>query len=167
MIDVCKLLGLGSEETLSGDFRRHAASALMHPVTLAALCVLLLNDLLFKVLWPGAWVPGKLSDLAWMMFAPPVLAYILSFATLGSLQAQRAAFLTAYMGLPLLYAAFNTFESVHDAVLGIVGLFGGTALVPPWTPQTRLSFPLQWPPHSGYGSGHPCRRRAYALALRF
>ena len=142
MINVCKLLGLGSEETLSGDFRQHAASALMHPVTLAALCVLLLNDLLFKVLWPGAWVPGKLSDLAWMMFAPPVLAYILSFATLGSLQAQRAAFLTAYMGLPLLYAAFNTFESVHDAVLGILGLFGGDGSRSPLDPTDSLVIPF-------------------------
>ena len=110
--------------TLTIEFRRRAASALMHPATLAALAVLLANDLLFKALWPGAWIPGKLSDLAWMMFAPPALAYIISFATAGSLQAQRAAFAAAYAGLPLLYAAFNTFEPVHDAILRGLGLLG-------------------------------------------
>ena len=109
----------------SAGFRQRCASALMHPVTLAALAVLLVNDLLFKALWPGAWVPGKLSDLAWMIFAPPVLAFVLSFATLGSPKAQRTAFVTAYAGLPLLYVAFNTFQPVHDAILFVLGLIGG------------------------------------------
>ena len=109
----------------SASFRRRCASALMHPVTLGALGVLLANDLVFKALWPGAWVPRKLSDFAWMMFAPPVLAYVLSFVTPGSLQAQRAAFVTAYAGLPLLYVAFNTFEPVHDVVLHVLGWVGG------------------------------------------
>ena len=109
----------------SASFRQRCASALMHPVTLVALAVLLVNDLLFKALWPGAWVPGKLSDLAWMVFAPPVLAYILSFATTGRAKGQRAAFVAAYAGLPLLYVAFNTFAPVHDAILLVLGLFGG------------------------------------------
>ena len=53
---------LRMDRTLPGDFRRQAASALMHPVTLGALGVLLVNrPRYFKALWPGAWVPGKLS----------------------------------------------------------------------------------------------------------
>ena len=121
------------------EFRRQAASALMHPVTLAALAVLHVNDLLFKDLWPGAWIPGKLSDLAWMMFAPPALAYIISFATAGSLQARRAAFAAAYAGLPLLYVAFNTFEPVHDAILRGLGLLGGDGPRSPPAPTNRSS----------------------------
>ncbi len=58
-----------------GDFRRLAESALTHPVTIVALGVLLLNDLLLKALWPGSWFTGKLSDLAWLVFALPLLAW--------------------------------------------------------------------------------------------
>ena len=114
----------------------------MHPVTLAALGVLLVNDLLLKALWPGAWVPGKLSDLAWMMFAPPVLAYVLSFATLGRLQAQRAAFVTAFAGLPLFYVAFNTFQPVHDVVLHVLGFIGGDGPRSPLDPTDSLVIPV-------------------------
>ena len=114
----------------------------MHPVTLGALGALLMNDLLFKALWPGAWIPGKLSDLAWMMFAPPVLAYILSFATLGLAQGQRAAFATAYAGLPLLYTAFNTFQPVHDAMLRVLGFVGRDGPRSPLDPTDSLVIPI-------------------------
>ena len=126
----------------SASFRQRCASALMHPVTLGALGVLLVNDLMFKALWPGAWVPGKLSDLAWMMFAPPVLAYVLSFATRGNQQAQRVAFLTAYAGLPLLYVAFNTFQPVHDVVLHVLGFFGGDGPRSPLDPTDSIVIPV-------------------------
>ena len=44
-------------------------------MTIVALGVLLLNDLLLKALWPGSWFTGKLSDLAWLVFALPLLAW--------------------------------------------------------------------------------------------
>ena len=87
-------------------------------------------------------MPGKLSDLAWMMFAPPVLAYILSFATLGKVQGQRAAFAAAYAGLPLLYAAFNTFQPLHDAILRVLGFIGGDGPRSPLDPTDSLVIPL-------------------------
>ena len=123
-------------------FRRQAASAVMHPVTLGALGVLLANDLVFKALWPGAWIPGKLSDLAWMVFAPPVLAYALSFGTRERPMAERAAFAAAYAGLPLLYAAFNTFEPVHDAILRALGIFGGDGPRSPLDSTDSLVIPF-------------------------
>lgn len=97
----------------------------MHPVTLGTLCLLLVNDQMFKAAWPGAWLPGKLSDFAWMVFAPPVLAYCLSFTPLRSERGQQAALVAAYVGLPTLYAAFNTFAPVHDGILWTLGLAGG------------------------------------------
>ena len=126
----------------SASFRQRCASALMHPVTLAALGVLLVNDLVFKALWPGAWAPGKLSDLAWMVFAPPVLAFVLSFATTGRAKAQRAAFIVAYAGLPLLYVAFNTFAPVHDAILFVLGLVGGDGPRSPLDPTDSIVIPV-------------------------
>ena len=102
---------------MTDTFRRRCESALTHPATLAALAVLLVNDLVLKSLWPHPWTTGKLSDLAWMVFAPPLLAYLLSFAARGNLRSQRVAFGVAYVGLPLLYAAFNTFPPLHDWIM--------------------------------------------------
>lgn len=126
-----------------GDFRRRAESALTHPATVAALGVLLLNDLLFKALWPQAWLTGKLSDLAWLVFALPLLAFLLSFAARGNLRAQRVAFLAAYAGLPILYAAFNTFDPVHDWIMRGISLAGGAA-GSPRDATDSLVIPLAW-----------------------
>ncbi|HEV8280309.1 MAG TPA: hypothetical protein VGQ02_00495 [Candidatus Limnocylindrales bacterium] len=45
---------------------------LLHPVALAALAVLIVNDQLLKAVWPGV-VTGKLSDVAGLIVAPLVL----------------------------------------------------------------------------------------------
>lgn len=104
-----------------GDFRRRCEAALAHPVTLVALAALLVNDIVLKALFPGAWAMGKLSDLAWVVFAPPLLAFALSFAVpKRSAAGRRAALVVAYGGLPALYAAFNTFAPVHDAIMRVL-----------------------------------------------
>ena len=126
-----------------GDFRRCAGSALTHPATVAALGVLLLNDLLLKALWPHAWLTGKLSDLAWVVFALPLLAFLLSFAARDGLRARRLAFVAAYVGLPLLYAAFNTFDPVHDWIMRGISLAGGAA-GSPRDATDSLVIPLAW-----------------------
>ena len=46
---------------------------LTHPVTCVALVVLLVNDHVFKAAWGNA-LTGKLSDFAWLLVAPPLLA---------------------------------------------------------------------------------------------
>jgi hypothetical protein len=48
------------------------ADGLVHPVALAAVGLLVLNDHLLKGLWPG-FVTGKLSDVAGLAFFPLVL----------------------------------------------------------------------------------------------
>ena len=113
---------------VDGDFRKRSEAALTHTATVAALAVLLLNDLAFKSMWPGSWITGKLSDLAWVAFGPPLLAFLLSFVAGRNAFGQRAAFIASYVGLPLLYAAFNTFAPVHDAILwGLSIISGGVA----------------------------------------
>ena len=124
------------------DFRGQCESALTHAFTITAICTLLVNDLVFKSLWPDAWATGKLSDLAWMVFAPPLLAFILSFAARGNTHAQKAAFAAAYLGLPLLYAAFNTFEPVHDAITRGLSLASGRASGGPLDPTDSLVIPF-------------------------
>ncbi|MFG2820107.1 hypothetical protein ACGFX4_11835 [Kitasatospora sp. NPDC048365] len=48
-----------------------------NPGTVAAVLVLAFNDRVGKRAWPGV-VTGKLSDVAWMLVAPPVLALLLT-----------------------------------------------------------------------------------------
>src|SRR5215510_679802 len=52
---------------------------LTHPVTAIAVVVLLVNDHLLKAAWPGP-VTGKLSDVAGMLVAPPLIALALVLA---------------------------------------------------------------------------------------
>lgn len=54
-----------------------AAAVLVHPVTIAALAGLLLNDLVLKASSPSM-ATGKVSDVAWLLVLPPVLALGLS-----------------------------------------------------------------------------------------
>ncbi len=73
----------------SGGFLRWAA----HPLTVAATAVLLLNDHVFKQAWPGL-VTGKLSDVAGMVVAPPVLALLLGLLLADRIAAPAAVLLT-------------------------------------------------------------------------
>ena len=132
-------------DTMSGysrSFRGHCASALTHPVTVAAVVVLLLNDALFKALWPDAWITGKLSDLAWVVFASPLLAFVLSLLLGRRRFGRRTAILVSYVGLPALYAAFNTFEPVHDRILWGLSLVAGGTAGSPLDPTDSLVIPF-------------------------
>lgn len=99
---------------MSSTFHKRCVSALTHPATLAAPIVLLVSELLLKPLWSNPWTTGKLSEFAWMVFAPPLLAFGLSILVGQRPSWQRVVFVTAYLGLPVLYVAFNTFEPVHS-----------------------------------------------------
>lgn len=121
--------------------RQRFAGALTHPVTIAALVMLMVNDLLFKALWPGSWTTGKLSDLAWMAFAPPLLAFLLSLAAPRKPGWDRAIFIAAYVGLPLLYLAYNTLEPLHDGVIGVFMLANRGDYGSPFDPTDSLVIP--------------------------
>ena len=123
-------------------FHQRCASALTHPVTIAALAVLLINDLVLKALWPNPWTTGKLSDLAWVIFASPLLAFIISFPARHNNTAQRVAFITAYIGLPALYAAFNTFEPLHDLIIQGLLMLSGASVGSPFDPTDSLVIPI-------------------------
>ena len=82
------------------SFRQKCGSALTHPLTIGALLTLLLNDLALKSLWPDHWVTGKLSDLAWVVFSPPLLAFLLSYLCRRNPLAERGTFAASYVGAP-------------------------------------------------------------------
>ena len=126
---------------MSDNFQRRCGSALTHPLTIGAVFALLLNDLALKPLWPGHWGTGKLSDLAWMVFAPPLLAFLLSHLTRRNPFAERGAFTIAYLGLPLLYVAFNTLEPLHSWILSGLLSFTGSETGSPLDPTDSIVIP--------------------------
>ncbi|MBW6437428.1 hypothetical protein KZ829_27215 [Actinoplanes hulinensis] len=67
------------------DSRGRSLAWLGHPVSMAALVLLAVNDHVWKAAHPG-WVTGKLSDVAGMVVAPPLLAAV------AGLIAPRAGF---------------------------------------------------------------------------
>ncbi|MEV5719732.1 hypothetical protein AB0L41_38095 [Amycolatopsis mediterranei] len=73
----------------TGVFLRWAA----HPLTVGATAVLLLNDHLLKPVWPGL-VTGKLSDVAGLIAAPPVLGLLLGLFLARRLAAPVAVVVT-------------------------------------------------------------------------
>ena len=153
----------------NASFRGRCESALTHPVPLASLGLLLLNDLALKSLWPSAWTTGKLSDFAWMVFAPPLLAYLLSFATRGRPQAERTAFAAAYVGLPLFYAAFNTFPALHGAVMATLLPLTGSNAGSPLDSTDSVVIPFAaaaalWVWHRS-SKGVPTRKHRTSLGL--
>lgn len=119
-----------------------AEAALTHPATLVALATLLVNDLVFKSMWPGSWITGKLSDLAWVIFAPPLIALPLTFLARSNQTAQKLAWATAYIGLPLLYATYNTFEPLHDLIMGAFSILRGTPGGSPFDPTDSIVIPF-------------------------
>ena len=123
------------------SFDQRCQFAVTHPVTLGAVALLLVNDWLLKPLWQSDWTTGKLSDFAWMVFAPPLLLLVLSLPARGNAKAQRVAFIAAYLGLPLLYAAYNTFAPLHDWIMGGFTLLSGASAGSPLDRYDSLVIP--------------------------
>ncbi len=126
---------------VDAGFRQRCAAALTHPVTLASLALFLLNDLALKPLWPEAWATGKLSDLAFVVVASPLFAFLLSLLVRDSPRGGRLAFAVAYGGLPVLYAAFNTFAGVHEPIVDALSVLNGGSTQSPLDATDSIVIP--------------------------
>lgn len=87
-----------------------------HPLCLAAIAVLAWNDHVFKGLGPS-FLTGKLSDLAWLVVAPVVLAAVLTRAGASDRQAGRVALATT----ALAFVALQLWPPLGDAWCALVG----------------------------------------------
>lgn len=54
-----------------------AACALVHPLSMTAILLLMLNDHILRRFWPS-WFTGKLGDLAWLFFFPFLMTMLLT-----------------------------------------------------------------------------------------
>lgn len=91
------------------DAARVTLAWLGHPVTVLALVVLVLNDHVLKAAQPG-WLTGKLSDVAGLVLAPPLVA-ALAALIVPRLPA-RAAF---GLGLGLVGLGFTLVKTIGSA----------------------------------------------------
>jgi len=63
---------------MSNSAFRRALASLSHPLSIAAIVVLLLNDHVWRKVSPS-WLTGKLGDAAWLVFAPFLLAALIAW----------------------------------------------------------------------------------------
>lgn len=93
-------------ETRAGRAFPVTLAWLIHPVTLASLILLLINDHLLKAAYPGP-LTGKLSDVAGLVLLPPVLATIVAALAvrLPAGWAAAGAMMSTAVGFTLVKAA--------------------------------------------------------------
>lgn len=102
---------------------RLPADGLLHPVSLVALGLLLVNDHVLKAVWPGA-LTGKLSDVAGLVFFPILVlsAGELVLVALGRWRGPtRRALTLAVVGSAL---ALTLVKTVPDAAVAAGWLLG-------------------------------------------
>ncbi|GAA3143460.1 hypothetical protein [Nonomuraea roseoviolacea] len=126
---------------------------LCHPVTVAGVVVLLLNDHLLKQTWPG-FVTGKLSDVAGLVVAPPLAALLF----------RRRADLAATLLTGALFTLAKTTQTGAEAASHLFTLVAGPSHVLD-DPTDLLALPAlaltarRWPPRScspwGWWPGSP------------
>lgn len=85
---------------------------LLHPVSLAAIALLVVNDHVLKAAWPGL-VTGKLSDVAGLVFFPLLLAAVAQQVR-PALPLRRTALMCALL-TALVFAAIKLSPLAGDA----------------------------------------------------
>ena len=112
-----------------------------HPLCLAAIGLLLVNDHILKAAYPG-WLTGKLSDFAWMIVFPVLLAALLSLIRLPDRAARIAALSIAVVSFVIL----QLYPPLGEAWISV---FGGAHVPDPADlialPAVLLA-PLCWRP---------------------
>ena len=105
-----------TERAVPGD-------ALLHPVALAAIGLLLVNDHLLKAAWPGWWT-GKLSDFAGLIFFPLLLqaTWEVVAAQRGTFRASGTALLVAVGASAVAFSAIELWPAAADLAAFVGGL---------------------------------------------
>ncbi len=121
----------------------------LHPVALASLALLVLNDNVLKGVGPG-WLTGKLSDVAGLAFLPFLVLALADVVRRRRPPGPRAAVVTA-VATALVFAAVKLVEPVRAVAAtaaggarapldGLAALLAGTS-PPPVGPATIVADP--------------------------
>jgi hypothetical protein len=146
----------------------HAPAVLLHPATLIALALLLLNDHLLRRVWPSA-LTGKLGDVAWLFFAPVVLAVLIELPWPRRLLRERG--LAGPLGFCLvggIFALTKTVPSCHAAVVAAASTLFGFAVGWRRDPTDLIALSVLAPAWLLWRRAPPCsrpNRRACGLVI--
>jgi hypothetical protein len=95
-----------------------AAASLCHPISVAAMLLLLFNDHWLRVSTPSWWT-GKLGDFAWLLFAPFAMAMLLALIVPPSPRQERIVKTLAFSLVGGIFAFAKTVPIVHAFVAHI------------------------------------------------
>ncbi len=101
-----------------------ALKSISHPISIAAIAVVLLNDHLLRHAWPS-WLTGKLSDFAWLIFAPFLLMAILAWIPLRSNRRDEIVGYGSIIGTGLIFGLAKTLPEFHAFTIKILEALTG------------------------------------------
>jgi hypothetical protein len=115
--------------------------SLSHPISMAALIVLLVNDHVLRRMSPS-WLTGKLGDFAWLIFAPFLLAVILARLAPGRLRRRdewigRAAIIIT----GLVFALAKTVPAFHALTIKVLETLTGWPNILRLDPTDLIALP--------------------------
>ncbi len=120
----------------SPAFRR-ALIALSHPVSIAAVIVVLLNDHWWRRVAPS-WFTGKIGDCAWLIFAPFLLALLLAWLLP---RREKIVGYAAIMGVGLIFGLAKTVPAFHTLTLDVLEFLTGWPNVLRMDPTDLIALP--------------------------
>ncbi|KAB2866891.1 MAG: hypothetical protein F9K46_01415 [Anaerolineae bacterium] len=130
-----KLISLG--EIMHNRAFYRALHSILHPISIGAIVVLLLNDHFLKQHYPSWWT-GKLSDFAGLIFAPLILATFLAWIIPPRLKNQENwVGIIAFSVTGIMFALTKTLPQVNDATSEFWEFFAGGP-VKMWLDSTDL-----------------------------
>jgi hypothetical protein len=121
----CASLPEDAESVDSSSFAP-AVAWLLHPLTVLATVVLLVNDHVMKAAAPG-WVTGKASDVAGLLVAPPLLALAIAALVPRLAHPVRVAFAVSAVGV--VFAVVKANVSAAHSVSELWSVLGGQSVI--------------------------------------
>jgi hypothetical protein len=113
-----------------GSVRPIAGDGLLHPIPLAAIAVLIVNDHFLKTAYPGL-ITGKLSDFAGMIFFPLFLQGVWEVVRAASGKtavADRRVLLGSVAVTALMFGSMKLVPAANDFWVALLSTFGHSVI---------------------------------------
>lgn len=126
---------------MNNPLTRRALLALSHPLSIAALLILLLNDHWLKKVAPS-WLTGKLSDIAGLIFVPFMLLVVLAWVLPARCRkSERDLGLLALFIVGGAFALIKTLPVARDAAAQLAESVFGWSIIIRIDPTDLLALP--------------------------
>ncbi|MEO0596650.1 MAG: hypothetical protein AAF126_11105 [Chloroflexota bacterium] len=102
-----------------------ALNSFVHPLSILAILLLLINDHWLRYAYPS-WLTGKLGDFTWLLFAPFILAILLSFIVPHTIK-QRSTLIgeLSIIAIGVWFATAKTIPTMHGLTKDVLALIVG------------------------------------------